>query len=140
MDYFGKTIVRVASYEGSIPCGYVRHWDDQRQINFNGYMEFLNCVEQIVDRVYFDEERVCYRSFDVNNVICISTEYSKSVFDETVAEEGGATFILKIMRRQNCTWQGTLTWLEEEKEENFRSGLELLWLMNSALVCAKRQE
>lgn len=43
------------------------------------------------------------------------------------------TFVLKILNRQNSTWQGTVTWVEENKTQNFRSALELLKLIDGAL-------
>ena len=39
---------------------------------------------------------------------------------------------MRVIFRQNASWQGSVTWLEEEKEENFRSVLELVLLMHSA--------
>ena len=44
-----------------------------------------------------------------------------------------ATFLVKILYRQNATWQGTVTWVENDSTENFRSALELFVLMESAL-------
>lgn len=49
------------------------------------------------------------------------------------AQEPQATFLIKMEYRQNSTWQGVLTWVEEKKEMCFRSELELLSLMNTAL-------
>lgn len=43
------------------------------------------------------------------------------------------TFIIKVLDRQNSTWQGTVTWVEEAKVQNFRSALELLKLIDGAL-------
>lgn len=43
------------------------------------------------------------------------------------------TFIVKILDKQNSTWQGTVTWVEENKVQNFRSALELLKLIDGAL-------
>lgn len=43
------------------------------------------------------------------------------------------TFIVKIVNRQNETWQGSVTWTEKQKVQNFRSALELLKLINGAL-------
>lgn len=45
-----------------------------------------------------------------------------------------ATFALRVLFRQNASWQGSVTWLEGGQEESFRSVLELLMLMNSALT------
>ena len=39
----------------------------------------------------------------------------------------------KIMDQQNGTWQGSVTWVEEQREQHFRSALELLKLIDGAL-------
>jgi len=46
---------------------------------------------------------------------------------------GNQSFVVSIRSQENHSWQGTLTWVEEQKQENFRSVLELLRLMDSAL-------
>ena len=43
------------------------------------------------------------------------------------------TFIIKILNKQHSTWQGSVTWVEEQKTQNFRSALELLKLIDGAL-------
>ena len=45
----------------------------------------------------------------------------------------GATFVVNILFRQHTSWQGTITWCEKNHEQSFRSVLELLNLMDSAL-------
>lgn len=50
-----------------------------------------------------------------------------------------ATFALHVVFRRNASWQGSVSWLEEDIEQNFRSVLELLTLVNSA-VLQKKQE
>ena len=47
--------------------------------------------------------------------------------------ERSNTFIVKILNQQNATWQGSVTWTEEQKVQNFRSALELLKLISEAL-------
>ncbi len=44
-----------------------------------------------------------------------------------------ATFVIHVKHCQNSTWQGTVTWAEENKQENFRSVLELLKLLDGAV-------
>ena len=44
-----------------------------------------------------------------------------------------ATFVIKVLFCQLNSWQGTVMWCEKNKEERFRSVLELLVLMDSAL-------
>lgn len=43
------------------------------------------------------------------------------------------TFIVRVKYRQNATWQGEVIWAEREQKEYFRSALELLKLIDSAL-------
>ena len=53
---------------------------------------------------------------------------------DTAQQKGKkATFVVQVQYRQNATWQGTVTWLEEGKQSHFRSALELIKLMDSAL-------
>ena len=45
----------------------------------------------------------------------------------------GTTFLVEILSCENHSWQGRLTWVEKQKIENFRSALELIKLMDSAV-------
>lgn len=42
-------------------------------------------------------------------------------------------FVVSLKSQENHTWQGTVSWVEGKKQVNFRSALELLKLMDSAL-------
>jgi len=43
-------------------------------------------------------------------------------------------FIVSIAYQQNSTWQGTVTWINKNKKENFRSALELIRMIDSTLM------
>lgn len=43
------------------------------------------------------------------------------------------TFVVNMKCRQNHTWQGTVKWVEGKKEVPFRSAIELIKLMDSAM-------
>ena len=49
------------------------------------------------------------------------------------AERSTGTFIVKILNKQNSTWQGSVTWVEEQKTQNFRSALELIKMIDGVL-------
>lgn len=49
------------------------------------------------------------------------------------------TFIVNVKYRQNATWQGTVTWVEEKKKASFRSLLELIKLMDSAIESTSQE-
>lgn len=47
--------------------------------------------------------------------------------------ESGQSFLIHIVDNQNATWQGNVTWLNQEKTKNFRSLLELIKLMDESV-------
>ena len=49
------------------------------------------------------------------------------------------TFVVKIKNSQHNTWQGSVLWVDDHNEKNFRSALELLKLLDEA-VTEKREE
>lgn len=52
----------------------------------------------------------------------------------------GKTVIVKILEEQNNTWQGTVTWVETGRTVPFRSVLELIRLMDSAVEEKDKQQ
>ena len=42
-------------------------------------------------------------------------------------------FVVRVQHCENATWQGTVVWAEKNITKQFRSALELLKLMDSAL-------
>ena len=55
--------------------------------------------------------------------------------DEVLKEKHGekATFVVQVQFRQNASWQGTVTWAEQNETRHFRSTLELIKLMDEIL-------
>ncbi len=43
------------------------------------------------------------------------------------------SFLVVVKDTQQETWQGTIEWIEQNKKESFRSALEMLKLIDSAL-------
>ncbi len=52
---------------------------------------------------------------------------------EQEAERKRGTFLVRILYRQNDSWQGEVLWAEQEEKRYFKSALELLKLMDDAL-------
>lgn len=48
-------------------------------------------------------------------------------------QEDGAVFFIRVRFRQHSSWQGEVTWKQENKTVAFRSVLELLHLLQSAM-------
>jgi hypothetical protein len=63
-------------------------------------------------------------------VIRVRSAPTKELYSHNVSGDL-ATLRMRVMFRQNASWQGTLRWMEEGMEENFQSVLELLMLIDS---------
>lgn len=46
----------------------------------------------------------------------------------------GNSFIVEIKSNEGSTWQGRVTWVDEQRSQSFRSALELIKLMDSAMA------
>ena len=97
-------------------------------IPFNGVTEFLTRMEEQLDLMQFPQSFTARRTFAE---VTEKTSARREPLEMRRGEE--ATFYLRVIFRQNASWQGSVTWLEENREESFRSALELIWLIDSAL-------
>ncbi len=50
-----------------------------------------------------------------------------------VAKSFGSNFLVTIYHQENYSWQGVVEWLDTGKKIHFRSELELINLINSAV-------
>ncbi len=57
---------------------------------------------------------------------------ARRIVGDSITKKCG-TFLLTIYNRQNATWQGTVTWVDRNEKQQFRSALELIKLIESAL-------
>lgn len=60
----------------------------------------------------------------------------RSVSDNELLDHKGkrGTFIIRVEQRQHSSWQGRVTWMEKGETVVFRSALELLKIMDRALM------
>ena len=43
------------------------------------------------------------------------------------------SFVIRIQHRQNSSWQGQITWIDQNRTVNFRSAWEMMKLIDEAL-------
>lgn len=53
---------------------------------------------------------------------------------EKIINAGSQTFILEIKSTRNNTWQGTILWVQTQQKVAFRSALEAIKILDSALT------
>lgn len=102
------------------------------EYRFDNLMQLILGIEQALKRMRFPQPYAAGRSFWSDTPI---TAELPAVTPTAIADLSGkiATFRVHIMFRQNASWQGSILWCEANKEENFRSLLELVLLMHNAL-------
>ncbi|WP_195268142.1 hypothetical protein [Eubacterium sp. 1001713B170207_170306_E7] len=59
---------------------------------------------------------------------------------EKIINENNQTFILEIKSTRNNTWQGTILWVQTQQKVAFRSALEAIKILDSALTSQKNVE
>ena len=119
----------IDSYENGVTTGqFYFPALDQEGRPFVSLIQFLVEAENALDEVGFPQSYTAKRSF---------ASHSQGVGKETgvamIRSGRLATFELRLLFRQHASWQGTVKWIEGKEELSFRSVLELILLMNSAL-------
>ncbi len=128
-------LICIDSFDDYSMTGRLYHSSLSHEAYFRSFMELIEMMEHIFNMLDYPQSSMELRSFegtkqaerpDVKKPV-ITTQYALKASGEK------ATFKLRVMFRQNASWQGTILWVEEDKEENFRSVLELLHLIDSAI-------
>lgn len=121
--------VCIDGYKDSVLKGRIYQYnsDFNEGICFHSTIEFLKYMEWIMKELHYPKEQE-YRTFQQTEQMKVSTPLPES---KKTGKMG--TFIVKVFFKQHTSWQGTVKWCEKEQEISFRSGLELLFLMDSAL-------
>lgn len=119
----------VDSYEhGELKGCYYHRSLEGGSRRFESLSQFLIGAENLADSANFPQAFTAKRSFERPSDMT-SGEYAASG-----SRTGGlGTFVIRLLFRQHTSWQGTVTWLEGGGEQTFRSVLELIFLIDSAL-------
>ncbi len=124
--------------------GRIYHPSTGDYSEFSCAVDLLNKLEGIYNRWDFPQHTHTIRSFHSINTKAKSNEAEVTGIMEDREQSwklnGKATFILKVLYRQNATWQGNIQWVEGNKTKNFRSDLEMLKLMDDAVRMSYKSE
>lgn len=119
-------------YSGSIWNLYKK-----RPIPYANTMDLLRKMDLFFNELDFPQNSTISRSFQKDRgIIRQKKEEAVAQMDEReLRKKKGeeATFIVHVKYRQNATWQGEVIWADKKEKKFFRSALELLKLMDSAM-------
>lgn len=126
-EEYRTTTVCIDSYENAVLTGRLYHPHLEDGKTFQSGTQFLLEMEQMLDRMNFPA------SFTAPRTFAAPPEYETGPPAKPPPDGVVATFAIRILFRQHASWQGSITWLEGRQEQSFRSVLELLLLMDSAI-------
>lgn len=96
--------------------------------SFSSLSQFLLKMEELLEEMQMPQSYTSPRTF---------SEFLQPENEDppvsAVRKGIRATFEVKVIFRQHSSWQGVILWRERKLEYSFRSVLELILLMDSAL-------
>ena len=121
-----KTIICLDSYHNGVPVGRI-YGPAMESVQFQSLTQFLIKMESLLDENKMPQAFTSPRTFAATDPLSANAtapEFQRGQM---------ATFTLQVLFRQHTSWQGIITWEDEHMEQRFRSVLELILLMDSAL-------
>lgn len=139
----------IDSYSMERQCGRLYHQYTSSPVLFGSLFEALDQMDRMFDRIGFPQAATRLRSFledlgertvpgrsQLSELPFFSKKEVKTMktMEHVIQQRGtDATFLVRVMYRQDSDWQGEVTWVDGRKKECFRSALELIKLLDSAL-------
>lgn len=128
-ELYKTSVVSIDSYENSILTGRIFNPYLGTDVPFRSTMEFIKKTENLLQELQFPQPFFESREFHHVQGKELSPPSASATRKGRLA-----TFSLRIMFRQNSSWQGALSWVEEKRDQSFRSVLELLMLIDNAIA------
>ena len=130
------------SNEGDL-SGVFYHSYSTEAVPFSGIGQMVLRMEKLYDYLRFPYPGTNSRTFGEEKKLTRLTEERKKIMsDDALLSKHGdiGTFIVRVQHRQNSSWQGRITWMEEDKTVQFRSVWEMIKLIESAVDLVSEPE
>ena len=149
----GKTQWYIGAPNGVVLCvngsnegdlsGVFYHSYSTEAVPFSGIGQMVLRMEKLDDYLRFPYPGTNSRTFGEEKKLTRLTEERKKIMsDNALLSKHGdiGTFIVRVQHRQNSSWQGRITWMEEDKTVQFRSVWEMIKLIESAVDLVSEPE
>lgn len=133
-----RTQICVDRMEDGEPFGVLYNPFIPQPLPFSGYLSLIDQMDGFFDEINCPQAYQGYRSFEKKKpayfpaVREVPRYMSDDVFTNKTGEK--ATFTIQVQFRQNATWQGSIAWMEGKKMQQFRSAIEMMKLIDSAMA------
>lgn len=126
-------------------CGRLYHMYTKEPVRFMSLFQALSRMNELYDELQFPQASTVLRSFQRDQKTARASEdrdpdsqrkgmRKMEEFEKVIEHRGErATFLIRVQYRQHSSWQGEVVWVDQQKKEYFRSALELVKLLDSAL-------
>ncbi len=137
---FSSISICVDEYEAGEMKGRIYSSLREEPETFNSVITLIKNIDKIFDEGEYPQATMKVRGFNKPG----KTQETAKKIEKPMASVGRinfskasikgrkATFGVRVMFRQNASWQGSLNWIEKNREESFRSVLEMIMLIDSA--------
>ena len=126
-DSSRKILVCFDEYQNGIPSGRICVPLHETEL-FCSLTQFLIKMETLLDDMQNPQAYTQLRSFAASLIPLVNQAPPPDIRTGRLA-----TFEIQVVFRQHTSWQGVIVWLEQRKEQSFRSVLELVMLIDSVL-------
>jgi len=133
--------VEIASYGRGFYRGKLFSQYLDTPYEFFTLVRMIEKMEEIFDSKKFPQAFLSPRTFRENkknkhtrpsDISRASDSVDLSLYEGS--GNGNCTFEIHVRFRQNASWQGQILWVENDLKKDFRSELEMLKLMDEALI------
>lgn len=119
--------------------GRLYHGYHDGAIEVTSFLEMAQVMEQLFNDLQFPRPAVKDRTFfeeDAKAGDGRKKEKERIMSDKELLTQHGelGTFIIRVQQRQAGTWQGRVTWVDQNKTIRFRSIFELIKLIESGII------
>ena len=149
----GRTQWYIGAPNGVILCvngtdrgqlsGELWHSYSAEPVSFLTIEQMMGTMEKLYDWLSFPYRGTNRRSFTETEPRPVSMEERNKIMSDInlLSKHGDlGTFIVRVQHRQNSSWQGRITWMEEDKTIQFRSVWEMIKLIESAVDTVSEPE
>lgn len=126
-----KNVIKVYGYDDKNISGvHINPYYDG-EVHFKSTTQLLRLVDRLQDTLDYPKKSMLNRSFDGSENV--SDDSAEVLPAGTDSKKPLASFEISILFRQNASWQGSIVWLEKGLASEFRSVLEMIFLIDGVL-------
>lgn len=136
-------VLCVNHINGYMMKGYLYHSYSREPTEFSTMDQVIFELDYLYNQLNFPYPTTTERNFyETVQQSRKKGEKVKTMSDKELLSKHGdlGTFIIRVQHRQNSSWQGRITWMDENKTVYFRSIWELVKLIAGALDTVSRPE